>query len=373
MKLTAMKLKSLDKPGLHGDGNGLYLRITKAGTRQWVLRATVDGRRTDIGLGGYPATSLSKAREKATAVREGVAAGRDVVKDRRQERSIPTFSQAAKAVCEANLPTWSPTTAKRWKGLLERRANPAIGDMRVDRITKADVLNLILPLWSSRPAEARKLRMVIRTVLASVEARGLIPYNPAGDGINAALPRQVVEKHFAAMPHADVAGMLDRLEALEVHPTAKACIRLAALTACRSGEVRGAKWDEIEGDTWTIPAERMKTRREHRVPLSKAALATLEEARPFRDDSGLIFPSPAGREHAKSMPHRIFGMLEIPATLHGFRSSFRDWCAETGKPRELAEAALAHVVGGVEGAYFRSDLFERRRGLMEKWGKYITK
>ena len=262
---------------------------------------------------------------------------------------------------------------------MERHAFPILGDTRLDRIGREDVLRVLTPLWTSRPEQARKLRQWIRTTLGWAQAHGYIEHNIAGEAIDGALPAQpAVKEHLRALPYREVAGALETVDASRASLSAKLCLRFTVLTAARSGETRGALWSEIDLDAreWRIPANRMKAGVEHRIPLSDAALEVLEQARPLRNDSDLIFPSPVRRgrplsDMALTKVLRDTGLSER-ATVHGFRSSFRDWCAETGKLREIAEAALAHVVGGVEGAYFRSDLFEKRRRLMDQWASYLT-
>ena len=216
-------------------------------------------------------------------------------------------------------------------------------------------------------------------VLRWCQALGYIESNPAGEGIDGALPSMPkLKAHHRALPYHEVRAALDTVEATGASMAAKLCLRFVVLTAARSGEARGASWGEIDMDarTWTIPGERMKAGAGHRVPLSDAVVDVLEHARMLDNESGLIFPSPMKRGRPLSdmtltKVLRDTGLAER-CTVHGFRSSFRDWCAETGKPREVAEAALAHTVGGVEGAYFRSDLFQRRRVLMDQWAAYLT-
>ena len=209
-------------------------------------------------------------------------------------------------------------------------------------------------------------------------AHGYVEQNVAGEGIEGALPAMpAVKAHFRALPYQEVAAALETVDGLKASKTAKLCLRLLILTAARSGEARGARWSEIDTEAreWRIPGGRTKTGAPHRVPLSPEAMAVLERARALDDRSGLVFPGRRrGRELSNMTLTKILrdnGLADRP-TVHGFRSAFRDWCAETGAPREVAEAALAHMVGGVEGAYFRSDLFERRRALMESWGAFLT-
>ena len=378
-RLTGAKAKSLSRPGRHGDGDTLYLCVKASGAKSWIQRITIDGRRHDIGLGAFPVVGLAKARERAFANRVAIADGRNPLAEKIKAR-IPTFREAAEKTIEANRPRWrNPKTDQNWTAALERHAFPVLGNMRVDRIGREDVLRVLTPLWTSKPEQARKLRRRIRATLAWCQAHGHIEHNIAGEAIDGALPAQpAVKEHLRALPYRDVAAALATVDSSRASPTAKLCLRFTVLTAARSGETRGATWTEIDlqAGEWRIPASRMKSGVEHRVPLSDGALAVLQRALPLRNHSDLIFPSPARRgrplsDMALTKVLRDSGLADR-ATAHGFRSSFRDWCAVTGKPRELAEAALAHAVAGVEGAYFRSDLFERRRHLMEDWARYLN-
>ena len=377
--LTAAKVKALTKPGMHHDGRGLYLRVAPGGSKGWMLRATIDGRRRDIGLGGYPAVSLAKARQFADAHRLAVAEGRDPLAEKRRAK-MPTFAEAAAKVHEVNLPRWkNGKHTDQWINTLRSYAFPVIGNLRLDRITRRDVLAVLTPIWTTKPETARRVRQRIRTVLKWAMAHEFVEHNAAGEAIDGALPAmRRVRAHFRALPYAEIPAALDTVDASPASVAAKLCLRFLILNAARSGEARGALWSEIDLDAreWRIPAERMKGGVEHRVPLSDAALAVLEQARPLRDDPGPLFPSPTRRgkplsDMTLTKILRDCGLSDR-ATVHGFRSSFRDWAADRGKLRETAEAALAHTVGGVEGAYFRSDLFERRRRLMDDWGLFVT-
>ncbi len=362
MKLTTTKARAMKKPGMFADGGGLYLRVAEGGSKAWIYRGSVNGKRRKVGLGGWPSVSLAQAREKAAAIRAAIAEGRD------PKRQVPTFADAAASVHELSRAGWKHDRhARQWIASLERHAFPAIGNMPLDRITRGDVLAILTPLWTAKPETARRLRQRIRSVLKFGMAHGWIEHNAAGEAIDGALPTQprLVKGHFTAMPHSEVAGVLEGLAATP----AGLCLRFLILTACRSGEARGASWDEIQGDTWTIPAARMKAGRQHRVPLSGAALAVLAEARRLGSE-GMVFPS-SGQILSGRTLSRLLRKVDDTSTVHGFRSSFRDWCADAGQPRELAEAALAHVVTGIEGSYFRSDLFERRRALMQAWADYL--
>ena len=377
--LTAARVKALAAPGMHGDSGcpTLYLNVTTSGSKSWVQRLTVDGKRRELGLGGFPLVSLAEARAAALANRRLAYAGGDPLAAKRQTQ-VPTFREAAERTFEANAPRWrNAKVIASWGQQLERYALPILGDLRVDQIGREEVLRVLTPIWTAKPETARKLRRRIRTVLRWAMAHGYVEVNVAGEAIDGALPPMLkVRKHFRSLPYREVAGALDAIAASGVSLPARLCLRFVILTAVRSGEARGAAWTEIdlEAREWRIPAERMKAGAEHRVPLSDAAVAVLKDARPLRDDD-LMFPSVArsGRPVPDGALTRILRATGLAdrATVHGFRSSFRDWCAETGKPRELAEAALAHTVPGVEGAYFRSDLFERRRLLMDQWATYL--
>ena len=378
--LSATEAKSTAIPGSHRAGETLYLYVAPGGSKSWVQRLTVHGRRCDIGLGGFPVVSLAQARDKAFQNRKLVRAGGDPLAEKRKAR-VPTFREAAEKTFEANRARWrSEKTAKNWEQGMKKHVLPVLGGLRVDRIRRKDVLCILTPIWTKIPEVARKQRNRIRTVLSWCQAHGFIEHNVAGKMIDGALPAMpAVNQHYRALPYTALPAALEIVEMSGASLSAKLCFRFLVLTATRSGEARGADWSEIdiEAKEWRIPGSRMKAGLEHRVPLSNAALAVLERSEVLRDQSGLIFPSALRPDKPMSdmtltKVLRDNGLAEI-TTIHGLRSSFRDWCAETGKPREIAEAALAHVVPGVEGAYFRSDLFERRRLLMAQWGAYATR
>ena len=345
------------------------------------MRIVIDGRRRDIGLGGHPAVTLAKARQLADAHRLAVAEGRDPLAEKRRAK-MPTFTEAAAKVHEANLPRWkNGKHTAQWLSTLERYAFPTIGKMRLDRIERRDVLAILAPIWSTKPETARRVRQRIRTILKWAQAHGYVEHNAAGEGIDGALPPMPhVKAHFRALPYVEVPAALETIDASPAVLAAKLCMRFLILTAARSGEARGAQWSEFDLDAaaWTIPGTRMKGGRQHVVPLSDPALATLHEAEQLRDDSGLIFPSPRKRGRPLSDMSltkllRDCGLADR-ATAHGFRSAFRDWAAEcTDASHAVMELSPAHAVGGaVEQAYARSDLLKRRRALMAEWGRFVT-
>ena len=378
-KLTLAQAKKITRPGLHADGGTLFLRVAPGGSKQWVQRLHIHGKLRSIGLGGFPLTTLSEAREAAYENRKLARHGGDPLAERRKA-DMPTFRDAAEKTYTALRPRWrNSKVATNWMQQLERHAFPRLADRPVDTIGREEVLSVLTPIWAAKPETARRIRRCIKTTLQWCIAHGYIQHNVAGDAIDGALPRmRAVTAHLRSLPYQDIGSALSTVEACGASIAVKLALRFLILTAARSGEVRMATWAEIDTDarTWKIPGARMKAGNDHRVPLSDAALTILEQARILDDDSGLIFPSPVkcGSPFSDMTMTKLLRDTGLAgqATVHGFRSTFRDWCAETGKPRELAEAALAHVVGGVEGAYFRSDLYERRRRLMNQWAAYIA-
>ena len=379
-KLSDARVKALREPGRYGDGDGLYLTVRAGGSKSWILRAVIDGRRTDIGLGGYPATGLAQARVKAQEFKSSIADGIDPVSNGGSS-STPTFAEATTAVLEMNRPRWKsdkhPTV---WLQSLERHAMDKIGKVRIDRIDQADVLEVLKPIWTEIPETARRVRQRMRTVFRWAMSHRYIEHNPAGEAIDGALPRMPkVKNHLRSLPYAEVSEALESVEASPASLSSKLCFRFLVLTAARSGEARGAVWEEIDldGGVWEIPGERMKGGELHRVPLSRQAVETLKEASILRDDSSLVFPSPtmSGRELSNGTLTKILRAVGLAerATCHGFRTSCRTWTLEqTDAAWAVAEVALAHGLGNqVEKSYARTDLFDRRRDLMQAWADYI--
>ena len=340
-----------------------------------------------MGLGGFPMVSLAKAREIALGNRAALSQGADPFAAIQQakvesirEAKTPTFAEAFEAVYKAKLPTWrSPVTGRKFRSSMVLYALPRIGGRRIDTIGRGDVLAVLTPIWTKKSETARHLRQNMTAIFRWAQAHGHCTSNPAGEAISGALPTMPKTKsHHRALPYNDLADALETIDGSRSSLAAKYALRFVILTASRSGEVRNAPWSEIDLDsaTWTIAGNRYKTGREHRIPLSEAALDVLREARSLDDGSGLIFPSPTRRGRPLS-DMTLTKMLRDTglasrATVHGFRSTFRDWCADTGKARETAEAALGHVVGGTEGAYFRSDLFVLRREMMDAWAGFVA-
>ena len=382
-RLTAAFVRNVKEPGRYGHGRGgfgLSLLVKPAArglSKSWSQRVRFGGAVTNRGLGSYPQVGLAAAREAALQNYLALRQGRIPSGWREARAASMTFREATGKAIQLRAGLWRPgsKTENQWRKSFEQYVFPEIGDMGVAQITARELLAVLAPVTVQKPSTAKKLRQWIKTVFDWAVAQGIRESNPAGAALTAALPRNGnVVNHHKALPHGEVAGALRKVRASRAWAGTQAAFEFLVLTACRSGEVRLARWDEVDmaARVWTVPASRMKAKREHRVPLSDPAVEVLAAAREIDDGSGLIFPSPFGRALGDLSLSKLLRTRGIAAVPHGFRSSFRDWAAETGVPGEVAEAALAHVVGGVEGAYFRSDLFERRRALMQAWADYLS-
>ena len=380
--LSATFVRSVKRPGRYGDGRGsfglsLLVRPMRNGrtSRTWSQRVRINGRVTHRGLGSYPLVSLAEARKLALQNARELRAGRDPW----AASSIPTFTEAADTVIGLHARSWKQgtKTERDWRATLTTYAGPVIGAKRVDKITTSDVLRVVGPIWTDKPATAQRLRRRISVVLSWTVAQGHRTDNPAaGEAVLAALPKtNGPRNHHRALPHTEAADAVARIRRVQARPITRLVAEFVILTACRSGEVRAARWSEIDTSTatWTIPADRMKGGREHRVPLSRAALAVLDHAAAHSDGSGYVFPNRSGRPLTSEALRMIIRNARLKTTVHGFRTSFRTWAAEAGADRTVAELCLAHRVGSAtELAYQRSDLFKMRAGLMETWGQYLT-
>jgi integrase len=391
-KLKAIALERLaKKPGLHGDGGGLYLRVTSATARSWVFRYMLAGKAREMGLGSYPEITLAQARTAATEARQIKAQGRDPVElrtaVRAQERAdaarAVTFRQCAERYIAAREAAWRNSKhAAQWSATLETYVMPTVGDLPVQSVDVALVHRILDPIWSVKPETASRVRGRMEAILDWAATRGYRQgENPArwkGHLENLFPRRSKVRRveHHAALPFAEISAFMTVLRSEE--GLGALALQLTIMTAARTGEVIAAKWSEIdlEGETWTVPAERMKGGREHRVPLSKPALAILRERHKAAAGSEYVFPGAQKRKPLSNMAmlQTLRRMGRGDLTVHGFRSTFRDWAAErTTYPAEVAEAALAHVVGDkVEAAYRRGDLFDKRRKLMAAWAVFCT-
>ena len=381
-KLTAAfvrTVKATDRLRRYGDGNGLYLLVKPGvrGGKSWVQRIAVHGKRRDLGLGSAELVSLAEARQAAFDNRRLARSGGDP--RALGKRTSPTFAEAAEKVIAMHRATWRSGAGweSQWRQSLADYAYPRIGDKPVHAVDAADVMAVLTPIWSTKNATAKRIRQRIGAVMKWAVAQGYRPDNPAGDALGAALPRvDAAPAHHRALPYEEVGAALAKVRDCSAPPGARLAFEFMVLCAARSGEARGARWSEIDRDAavWTIPAERMKANREHRIPLSERALDVLREAAAIRDGD-LVFPSTKAKTPLTiAAIGRVARKTGIDAVPHGFRSSFRDWAAErTETPHAVMEAALAHTVrNATERAYARSDLFDRRRALMQQWSDYVS-
>jgi integrase len=390
-QLTEAKIRALTKIGLHHDGAGLYLQIKPGGARSWIYRFRLNSRTRDMGLGALVDVSLVKARDKASAARALVNDGIDPIEHTRAQaiipaapkgNSSPTFEEVAESYMADRLKRLrSEVHRHQWRQTLVDYAYPFIGQMPVNEIETNDVLAVLKPIWETKCETAARLRGRIERILARATVEGLRRgANPATwrGHLQEALPaRSEVQpvQHFRAMEFRDVPTFMTEL--CQIDTVSAVALRFLILTAVRSGEVLGARWPEIDWmeNTWTVPAVRAKTNRDHIIPLSTGALAALREVEPLRGVSGdFIFPgSKGGGLWSMTLLFLLQRRMNRAVTVHGFRSTFRDWCGDEGDvPRELAEASLAHVIKDqVERAYRRKTAVERRRKVMQAWSDYI--
>lgn len=378
--LTPAKVRSTTVPGRHADGNGLYLVVDPNGTKRWLLRTVIRGRRRDIGLGSVRLVSLADAREQATDLRSAARAGEDPIEARRAAKRIaPTFRIAAAQVHQAYAGGWrNGKHAAQWLATLEQYAFPALGDRPVNGISTSDIVRVLSPIWLAKPETARRVRQRLKTVFDWARAAGFVIAENPVDGVAKGLPRhRISRKHHAALPYTQVADFVERLRKSNAGETVRLAFEYLVLTAGRTGEIIGAQWSEIDldGRVWTVPATRMKAHREHRVPLSNRAVEILQRAKLLAGKSTFVFPGASPNAPISNMALlMLLRRMGEKITAHGFRSSFRDWAAETTNfSREVCEMALAHTVKDkVEAAYRRGDLFEKRRELMAAWERHAV-
>jgi integrase len=376
-KLTARKVETA-KTGKYSDGGNLYLIVSETGARKWVLRFTWRGRAKEMGLGSAASVPLTDAREKAASARRQISQGLNPIEERKRDGGIPTFGEMADDVREALSAGFRNEKHKaQWKSTLETYAAP-LRVKPVDTIATDDVLAVLKPIWATKAETASRVRGRIEKVLDAAKAKGFREgENPARwrGHLDHLLPRpsKLARGHHAAMPYEDVAAFIGELRKREA--TSALVLELCILTAARSGEILGMRWSEIDFDkkVWTVPASRMKAGREHRVPLSPRAAAILRRLEKLKA-ADFVF---SGQKRDKPLSNMAMEMvlrrMKIQdATVHGFRSSFRDWAGNISSfPREIVETALAHVIGDkAEQAYRRSDALEKRRKLMEAWAAY---
>lgn len=389
--LSARAVDALKAPGRHAVGpSGLYLVIRDNGARAWALLYSVAGKRREMHLGGAGAggLSLKEAREHVALHKATLASGGDPVSAReaarQREQEVPTFAAMAdQVVASLEKGFRNPKHRQQWRNTLATYCK-GFARKRVDQVSIGDVLAALKPIWQAKPETASRVRGRIEKVLDAAKAKSFRSgENPAAWRGNLALwlPKRATESrgHHAAMPYGEVGAFLKTLEGAK--GVAALALRFTILTAARTGETIGARWSEIDlaEKVWTVPASRMKAKRPHRVPLSDAAMAVLEAAQSLRlksDQEGFVFP---GQKEGRPLSNMSMDMLlrraKLAVTVHGFRSSFRDWAGEeTPFPREVAEAALAHIIGDkAEQAYRRGDALAKRRALMQAWSDYVAR
>jgi integrase len=387
-RLSARRVSTEKRQGLHADGGGLYLQVSRWGTKSWLFRFTLKGRSRQMGLGSLDTVSLSEARQKAERCRKLLQDGRDPIEARdanRAQRAATantTFQGLAERFIAAHEAGWrNPKHRQQWRNTLATYAYPVLGERSVNKINTDMVLEVLQPIWTAKPETAMRLRQRIEKVLDYAKARELREgENPArwrGHLENLLPERRKVAavKHHAALPWPKMPAFMAELRTRE--GVAARGLEFTILTAARTNEVMGANWEEIDlaERVWTVPADRIKARREHRVPLSPPAMEILEEMRAFGAD-GYVFPGQRRGQPLSSMAflQLLRRMKRDDLTAHGFRSTFRTWASEaTGYPHEVCEAALAHAISNaVERAYRRGDLFRKRRQMMDDWANFCA-
>lgn len=379
-KLSAAQAAKLKTPGRHSDGGGLYLFIDQHGRRRWIFMYARDGKRTELGLGGGRDLSLAQARSEAGKLRVMLAAGGNPKAERARDDQIPTFGECADAYVEAMSPSWrNAKHAAQWKMTLTEYAKPIRGKP-VHEVATQDVLDVLQALWKRTPETAERLRGRIENVLDAAKAKGhRSGENPARwrGHLDQLLPKRqrLSRGHHAALPYDALPDFMADLRGRSA--VAALALEFTILTAARTGEVLGAQWNEIDREkkVWTIPAIRMKAGREHRIPLSSRAVEIVEAMQELGME-GFVFPGPKVKKPLSSMAMAmLLRRMKAEITVHGFRSTFRDWASETtGFPHEVCEMALAHTIGNkAEAAYRRGDLFDKRRKLMQAWASYCAK
>jgi integrase len=391
-RLTEQIVRSITAAGYHADGDGLFLQVSKRGTKSWIFRYSLNRRTRDMGLGPLKAVSLADARSKAAAARILRDKGIDPLAQREAERDAATstsnasthnvtFRRYANECVDGWTPDWkNPKTANQWRATLERYAYPVIGDLALDAIETAHIIEILSPIWRSKSDTASGLRAMIERVLAAAAVEGKRPAANPATWRGHLIAAKGLGKLRKAVPHKSLQyrNLPAFLAALRKREgVASRALEFVILTAARSGEVRGARWQEIDEAerTWTVPAERMKSGRSHIVPLSEPALAVLAEVKPLRDLGGVIFPGIRYGQPLSDMTlSKLVKLMGYDCVPHGFRATFKTWAEEeTDHANATIESALAHAVGDrTEQAYFRGDRLAKRRSLMADWGAYCV-
>jgi integrase len=366
--LSAVFVRTVANAGRYGDGNGLYLIVDPSGAKRWVLRTVVMGKRRDIGLGGLSVVTLAEAREEATRLRKIARQNGDPLAERRKARRVvPTFEQAAREVHKTHSASWKNAKhSQQWINTLTDYVFPIFGNTRIDQVDTPEVLRSLSPIWLKKPETARRVRQRIKTVFDWAKAAGFRSGDNPVEGMSRVLPKQTnTQAHHAALPYAEIPTFIRGLRNTDASEEVRLAFEFLILTATRTNEVINATWDEIDlkEKTWTIAATRMKTKREHRIPLSKRCIEILRKIQKFSNDSLFVFSnSLTGKTFSNMVFLMLLRRMKLDITTHGFRSSFRDWASErTNIPRDVCESALAHSLRDkTEAAYKRTDLFDKR-------------
>ena len=373
--------KKLSKPGKYADGNNLYLQIDISGARRWILRLTVGHRRRDMGLGSTMIVSLEKARQLARLYRGIAKSGGDPFLERQKERGFKvTFAYCAQKVHELNKPTWkNEKFALQWYSSLENHVLPKIGELPVSQITSSDILGVLSPIWNTRTDTARKLKQRIRLIIKWARAKGFFQGDDPVELAEQALPKQLKsDDHHKSLEFEKLPEMISNLRKSKISLPTKLALEFTILSACRTSEVLNAKWEEIDLTKliWSIPSKRMKGGKVHQVPLTDRMTVILNDCKKLKTNNDLLFPSEINGEALSNNTMRLAlkKRLKVDATVHGMRSSFKDWASETTNfANEVSEMALAHTISNkTELAYRRRTLIEKRRHLMQKWSDYLN-
>ena len=380
-ELTALKVRKLDIPGRYADGNNLYLEIDKSGARRWTLRVTVLGRRRDMGLGGVSTVSLEEARELAYQYKKIARSGGDPILERQKNKGLQTtLIHCAKKVHQINLPTWkNQKFAKQWFSSLEHHVFPTIGKLPISQVTSADILRVLTPIWNTKGDTAKKIKQRLRMIIKWARAQGYFQGDDPVELAEQALPKQLKsDDHHKSLEFEKLPEMISNLRKSKISLPTKLALEFTILSACRTNEVLNAKWEEIDLTklVWSIPSERMKGGKVHQVPLTDRMTVILNDCKKLKTNNDLLFPSEINGEALSNNTMRLAlkKRLKIDATVHGMRSSFKDWASETTNfANEVSEMALAHTISNkTELAYRRRTLIEKRRQLMQRWSDYLN-
>ena len=382
-KLTSLAIKKLKTPGRYSDGNNLYLKIEDTGSRRWILRLTINGKRRDMGLGSFSFINLADARELASQYNKLAKSGIDPIQERLKEKGQQiTLKECTYKVHALNKPIWkTDLLARQWINSFEHHVFPIIGHLTISQIQSVDIMNVLTPIWNTKHDTAKKLKQRLRVVFKWCRAQGYFTGDNPVELAEMALPRlKLNKKHHKYLPYDQLPDFIKKLKDTPIILSNKLAIEFAILTAGRTSEILKAQWDEIDfsNKLWTIPKDRMKANKEHIVPLSDRSIAILKESQKNYPNAKYIFPSELNLEKPLSSNTMLFAIqkrMNTNVTTHGMRTSFKVWASEvTNFQNEVSEMALSHSIPNkVEAAYRRGNLLEKRRLLMQCWVDYLYK